>query len=540
MPVKEDVFNLFTNYIKDFQLTTNDDLETDKCYEIITLKIQNAQSPTLVNKKIKGLVNFKPTKGVKIYYTGIPIHSYYASSKSIIEINIISFVSLIFVSCFIYWYFRSYKILLLIMGTILGGFCFGYIVTGLIFPKIHILTFVFSTPLIGICVDYTLHYFCEYKVIKSLTSGLLSTVGALIMLQFTGIELLKQISVFTTSGLFFVFAIVILFFPLLNINFEKNIFNTKFSKKILYIFIAVIILGLPFIKFNDEIKNLYEPSKKMIEAEALYRQIVPIANTKTSFILIEGTGIENILQKEEEISAELNKNSIEYFSLSKFLPSQKRQIENNKLQKKLYEKELKKLKPVIRDINSPEFSNNTIPSKTLMNKMPQLKDFFLAKNKTFMIVFSAKPVSNIKTVNIANEFSKKIKQIRISCLKIVLPVLLLVYFVLGFLFSFGNAHKIILPTIISCLFACSVIHELNVFHILSVFLIIGFGLDYSIFRFNGSKYSKDAVFISCITTVFSFFMLSLTGFKVVSSIGLTLSLGLLSSYILSVLLIDKD
>ena len=84
---------------------------------------------------------------------------------------------------------------------------------------------------------------------------------------------------------------------------------------------------------------------------------------------------------------------------------------------------------------------------------------------------------------------------------------------------------------------------MNLFHVLSLFLITGFSLDYSIFRFNDARtenmyHSRVAVLMSCATTVFSFLLLSLTSFKLVSSLGFMLACGLISSYILSLILIN--
>ena len=81
---------------------------------------------------------------------------------------------------------------------------------------------------------------------------------------------------------------------------------------------------------------------------------------------------------------------------------------------------------------------------------------------------------------------------------------------------------------------------INLFHLLAIFLIIGFGLDYSVFRFTNPEKSGDSVFLSCITTVFSFVLLAFAGFKLISSLGTVLALGLLSSYIFSLKLIKKD
>ena len=45
--------------------------------------------------------------------------------------------------------------------SIITSIVVGYATCALMFPTIHILTFVFSTTIIGVCIDYSLHFFIE-------------------------------------------------------------------------------------------------------------------------------------------------------------------------------------------------------------------------------------------------------------------------------------------------------------------------------------------------------------------------------------------
>lgn len=140
-------------------------------------------------------------KGKTIYLTGTPVHSYYASKKSNIEINIICIISTLALAALCRFYFRSFKVVIPVAFSILFGFLFGYSAAALIFKKLHVLTFVFSTSLIGISLDYSLHYFLtgndkEFK--KSLTASMLTTACAFWGLLFSNIEVLRQIGIFTS------------------------------------------------------------------------------------------------------------------------------------------------------------------------------------------------------------------------------------------------------------------------------------------------------------------------------------------------------
>lgn len=559
LPLEEDPYLLLTDFVKSLGSDTGEQNSLNgKYYEIINLKADDnlALSPSLMNKEVKKLVELQKyytNRELSVYLTGAPIHAYYASERSMNEINIICIISTLFVGLLVYWYFRSFKVLLPVLISLALGMGVGYCATSLLFSSIHILTFVFSTTLIGICVDYSLHYLMESdinKILKSLTVSIFSTICALFILSISGIEILKQMAVFTAAGLITVYLIVVLFYELLPPQRSRNKFNFKFSKIILVGIFLVIAAGLYKINFSDDIRDMYRPSKEMKEAEALYSEVTN-KNLNTSFIVVEGENLEQILEKEEEIAKRLTGNNISYFALSKFIPSRAKQMENQSLIKKLYENRFSKLANYLTtaEIKKLETPTPIFTAEEGAANISSASEFLIDKTHSIIIVYDfqspevLKEISNIRCINLPLDISKRIKEIRLVCLWILAPIFILLYVILGCIFSFKNAHKIILPSIIASVFSISAVSlfgDINLFHILAIFLITGFGLDYSVFRFNGSKNSNDAVFISCLTTVISFSLLALTSFKLISSLGFVLALGLLSSYILSILLISNN
>ena len=559
LPVEEDPFMLLTDFLTGIGGTAGAQTSLKgKYYEILKLKADDnlALSPSLMNKEVKKLVELQKyytNRELNVYLTGAPVHAYYASESSMNEINLICIISTIFVGLLVFFYFRSLKILLPVLTGLAAGMGTGYCVTSLLFDSIHILTFVFSTTLIGICVDYSLHYLMESdikKIIKSLTVSMLSTVCALLMLAISGIEILKQMAVFTSAGLITVYFIVVLFYELLPPQKSRHIFNFKFSKIILAAVFLVIAAGLYKISFSDDIRDMYRPSKDMIYAERLYSQVAN-RDFDTSFIVVEGENLEKILEKEEETAKRLSSNNFSYYSLSKFIPSQSRQSANQALIKNLYDNKISAFSDYLTaaEINKLKVFEHPFTAEEGLQNIYAAQDFLIDKNHSIMIVYDfqspeiLKEISNIRCINLPLDISKRIKEVRLVCLWILAPIFLGLYIILGCIFSFKNAHKIILPSVLASLFAIGAVSlsgDVNLFHVLAIFLITGFGLDYSVFRFNGSKNSNDAVFISCLTTVVSFSLLALTSFKLISSLGFVLAVGLLSSYILSIVLISKD
>ena len=557
LPLDDDPFMLFTDYIKSLSSGTGDYSSinyNDKYYSIITIEINPdlALSPTKINGEIKKLTqqqNKLSVDGVKIYLTGTPIHSYYASSRSMLEINLICILSVIFLLGLFKYYFSDLRHLIPTLTSIGLGMLLGYIVCTLIFPSIHVLTFVFSTTLIGICIDYSLHYFIEKdlsKIFKSLTVSMLTTVSAFAVLLFSGVELLKQIAVFTMTGLFSVYLMVVLFYPLLKIDTKQRTIGFSLSEKtkkiLLYSVAAVAFCGLFFIQFNDDIKDMYVPSKKLAGAEKLYKEVTD-NNSKITFAIVRGNNLQDILEKEEALIKEVNFTKIQ--ALSKYLPSHKQQAKNRELRKNLYNHSLKNYATFLSSEQVNKLLKEEYPADYLdMDKNSIFSEFLIDKNTSLVMLYDIKDPQVIidngyEYIDVQQSISDRIKNCRINCLVMLLPVFVILFILLSVIYKPKNTLKILTPSILATTFSIGVLSifnvEINLFHVLAIFLIIGFGLDYSVFKAGGIKGSKDAVLLSCLTTVFSFLLLALTNFKLISSLGLILSIGLSVSYLTSLI-----
>lgn len=609
--IEDDPFLLLTDFV--MNLNENSQApssftpiqQNDKFYSLVMLDVDKelALSPTVLNKEVKKLVDIQKEfskNGTKVYLTGAPIHSYFASSHSIFEINLICILSTLFVIGLVFWYFGSLSPLIPIGLSIGLGIYAGYCMTALVFRNIHILTFVFSTTLIGVCVDYSLHYFVALKegktgtevikdIFKSLTVSLITTVSAFLILLFADFTLLRQISIFTITGLVTVYGIVVLWYPLLEKiglgykpdcrvgktqcphKTDKDAFvgqaipdnnsNEKYVSLHLCIFapkprltaqllsclIAILlIIGLFHTHFDDNIKNMYTPPKTLLNAEKLFTEIAG-TSADTSIFVVKGNNLEELLQKEEEIADKLN--GIEYQALSKYVPSEKRQKSNQILRKELYRTKLNDFAiflPVQKrsQLISQNYGNNFLSVNNDFEFMK--KNFLIDKNTSIMVVsgYNGEKIDGVRIINFQKDISAQIKHCRRVCLGLLIPIFGLLYLLLAKIYDKKSGLKILLPSICAVillfgflgLFGCSI----NLFHLLAIFLIIGFGLDYSVFRFTNPEKAGDSVFLSCITTVFSFALLAFAGFKLISSLGTVLSLGLLSSYIFSLKLIEKD
>src|SRR5574344_836934 len=522
--------------------------QNGKLYSCLQLDIKK-------NNDIKKISEFqrkyKTNKDKYIILTGSPIHSFVTGSKSKTEINFICIISTLAVILFCKFYFRTTKILIPIMLSIIYGALLGFSVTSLLFKSVHILAFVFSTSLIGITLDYSLHYFLtkndkDFK--KNLTSSMITTVLAFSVLYFSKIRLLKQIAVFTSFGLFGVYLFVILILPMFK-DFTgfyavKPIKINKFKPFVLVFVVFFIVLGMVKLQFNDNIKNLYTPPKNLLNAEKTYQKV--FNPPKVNFLIINGKNTNEILLKEEILSEKLGENNVKTMGLNNFISSVQTQKENQILIKELYQNNLKTYATFLTQKSIDNLITDNKKAVYNVEKFPLNSKFMLDKNTSFLILFNSKnliQISGDKVLDVTTQISKMLKSVRVECLCLIPIIFLILLAFLSFNYGFKKSCLIITSPILGSAFALGVIssfgQEINLFHVLAIFLIIGFSLDYSIFRANGSKSSKDAVLISCISSVFSFLWLSMTSFKLISSLGSVLFIGLLSSYILSLFLISS-
>lgn len=527
----KDPYLLSADYLLSLQ-NNKTTFQNNKYYQKLSLTLTDKKT---INTDLKTITNFHPENG-SIYISGSPVHTYKTATKSALEINIICLISTILLVVLCKLYFNSYKTILPIGLSILTGFSTGLLTTVLLFKQLHILTLVFGTSLIGISLDYSLHYINakinNKNITKELTVSMLTTVIAFLILTLSDVELIKQIGIFTASGLIGVYTFVTLMFSkfeLPNINNPLKYFTVP---KVIICFVILSVLGIANIKFNDDIKSFYTPEKELLKSEQMNSEIF---NTKSlSFITIKEPSINANLEQESKIKEELNSQNINSISITNFIPQPSAQKENRTLVKELYNKNLDNYAKFLSKEQIQNLKTNIKTPKNL-SEISLVKQFSIDENTTYLVAFGTP--HNIEYINLTADISKIIKNIRLKCLKL-LPIVFLVYFaVLAACYKPKKAFKIILNPTLASVFAIVIVslfgQDINVFHILSIFLILGFSLDYAIFMANGGKTSKDSVFISFITSFISFMLLSFTSFKLISSMGLVISIGLATSYILS-------
>ena len=521
---------------------------------------------------------------IKIYISGVPIHAYYSQKSAQKEITIISAVSLIFICLIFLFIFKSVKPYIISMISIAVSSATSFFLLSILLDSIHIFAFVFGTSLIGVSLDYSIHFITEWynekdkkevlrKILPSMNLSFITTIASYFALSLTSLSLLKQTALFSIFGLASSFLTVIIIYPIIfkndnrflreNIlNKTKNILagyvdflNIKFVLFLTIFVILISIINIPKLKVNFSSNQLYNPPDFLTYNETeIYKRLN--SSLSRNIIISRGNSLNEALENEETLENYFTN----YRALSKIFYSKSRQRENIKL---VEDNLMPLLKKQTEDLGFDNEIYNKIKSEfesvkneflnieDLIESIDELKKLIVKNNGKYFIISTTDETEtkiieneNIKIFNINFEINEALDKTARTAIKTALISYIIIFLFMIIFLSKKHAIAIIIIQIISILVNLSV-HSIfnfsvNIFSVFALILSIGISIDYCIF-FSKSKAKKEvtflSIFLAMITTALSFGTLSFSGFIPVKSFGLFLFIGILVTFLLSPVLL---
>ncbi len=538
----------------------------------------------------------KAYSDAKFVFSGTPFHSHKSSTNASREISIISTISLLAVLLMLIFTFRTALPIAAAFASILISLAFAFCVTTSIFGSIHALTLVFGTSLIGSCIDYSLHFFVNWKarlelksgsqiknfLLKGLTLSLASTEICYLLLIFTPFPLLRQMAVFSLTGILSSFLTVICLYPLFPLQNDEKRFFPDFQKKFLpevrlnfkplksYILFLLILIPLIIIAVNhknlrihNDLSALYKMQGRLKDDTILSSKVLNY--TPSSWFVLQAKSQEELLQKEEDFALQFQKGtgSAKYLCLSSIIPSQKLQASSIAAGKNLLENysegqfenlgfdDSKILSSQIKKRLSLQQEILT-PDSELPEQIRSIKDMlWLGKigdnyYSVFMPTanFDPKVCKALAQKNTGIFYQNKVGQIseglnHISRLILIMfgIAFVIISFTLRLFFSARQTRKITGVPLFSLLWILAVFTAtktpLDFFCITGIILVFGLGIDYIIYmtQHEGGKLERAAIILSFLTTALSFGALALSSFVPVHAIGLAIFTGLTAAFV---------
>ena len=386
-----------------------------------------------LNRVLDSLKQAKP--GLVVAKSGVPFHSYESSDRAMSEIAWISGVSVVLILLLLLYVFRSPLPIVATLSTIAIAVFTALTFTWYLFGNIHVFTLVFGTSIIGVSIDYAVHFFVHWKtgvrnvrssIIKGLLLGFLTTELSYIALTFAEFSLLRQMAVFSIVGLLSAFLTITLLFHAVFENamasgegivaksvpanlptqFPKVFLNAyaKFPKwgiRLMFaLFILALLPGLILLHIHTDIGNFYTMNEEIKASEALTSKLNNLGVAPTYFI-VEGKAEYEVLESEEQLTQRLANAEKEglvkaYLATSNVIPPEKYRIEQYvifwklffgkwSLLNKFFENKSVLIKPNVRDylteigvendsafVASLDLSNNITMIRSLENySLPQ-------------------------------------------------------------------------------------------------------------------------------------------------------------------------
>lgn len=502
-----------------------------------------------VLERLNGKLDSLKNAGFTIARSGVPFHSFESSRNAQTEIAWISGISITAILILLLCVFKTPLPIFCTIASISVAAGTALLATWSIFESIHIFTLVFGTSVIGVSIDYAIHFFTDWKngasgdvvrkhILKGLLLGFMTTELSYAALTFANFPLLRQMAVFSLIGLASSLLTILFLFPCLPISKDKTglskrvpqkfielydfILKGKIQKILLAVFLLALVPGLYLLNIKTDMRSLYSMSDDLKNSEVLNARLNNLGISANYFI-VEGASAEETLQNEERLCLRLDsaKNASlikNYLATSSFLPSSKTQRESFENLKSL----------VAQSISAPEFAeylrnvgveNDSLfmagfekspkyltAESTLPQTFQQLKNMLwigAVENKFYSAVFPLHVTPNFDAVNFAQglpgvyavnkmqNINETLTQLSHVALLLVAVAYAVVFVILVCVYGFFVAVRIIRAPVISCLFLAAVFGYCNIafnfFAIVGVILTLGIGIDYALFFKEGGK-----------------------------------------------------
>lgn len=539
--------------------------------------------------------NFPDTQ---LLLMGAVQHAVWGASSAKREVALIGNGSLLGVILLVWFVFRRASALFVSLLPLGAGILAGLLATLLCFKEIHLITLVFGSSVIGVAMDYSLHYLTEHykdsdrfssaqclqRVFPGITMAMVTSAIAYAAIGFAPFPVLRQIALFSCAGLFMAWLTVVSLYPSLMqpalfntprylhwshiIDLRlRHLFDNRYRRIALIIIALAMIPGVLRLHANDDLRLLQTPEPGIAAMEKQVQALTGLQQ-EGRFFLIEGETLEQLLQRSEQLYDWLAEQQPATTAdlLTHYLPSIKRQRENFQQQQMLYRSDfiqhwqytLGLSANIIAD-NQKLFSQEPTHWLTLdeIKNTPVLMNMlsrfqltetprgwiatgFVRNGDAAALANYAIQHEGVHWMDPVSDISTLFRHYREQTGWMMVLAYAVIAGVLCWRYKPAQAWRVMLAPLLAAWFTLGLLGyanvPLNLFHVLAMLLVLGVGIDYSVF-FAESNNHRDAIMLavvlSTLTTLLSFGLLALSKTAAISSFGIVISIGLVCALLFS-------
>ena len=491
--------------------------------------------------------------------------------------------------------FRRWRVLLAFV-PVLVGMLFGAVACVALFGHMHVMTLVLGSSLIGVAVDYPLHYLSKSWSLKpwrswpalrltlsGLTLSLITSAIGYLALAWTPFPALTQIAVFSAAGLLGAYLSAVCLLPALlkNVELQPAQWPLRLAERLvqlretllehvrtpvlLALLVAFCAGGLVQLQSKNDIRQWVGAPQRLTDEAQTIARITGYQPT-SQFFLVRAANQQQLLERQAALSERLqqlvNLDKLQgYLALDQLLspPSQQQQVREALSKLPQYwqplldlgvplaslQTELQQLQNLpAEDIDAALAGPLGEPYRTLwlgptadgVAAMTSLQGL----NNPSLLRVQALDLPGVTLVDRLGELNNVFAATQISAAELKLASCVLIVLVLTVPFGFGGALRIVALPLLAALCSLASLgwlgQPLTLFSLFGLLLVTAISVDYAILmreQVGGAAVSLLGTLLAALTTWLSFGLLAVSSTPAVSNFGLSVSLGLAFSFILA-------
>ncbi|MBH3445404.1 MMPL family transporter [Pseudomonas moraviensis] len=491
--------------------------------------------------------------------------------------------------------FRRWGVLLAFV-PVLVGMLFGAVACVALFGHMHVMTLVLGSSLIGVAVDYPLHYLSKSWSLKpwrswpalrltlpGLPLSLITSVIGYLALAWTPFPALTQIAVFSAAGLLGAYLSAVCLLPALlkNVQLRPAQWPLRLAERLIHLreallgcmrtpallalLIAFCVGGLMQLQSKNDIRQWVGAPQHLTDEAQTIARITGYQPT-SQFFLIRAANQEQLLERQAALSERLqqlvNLDKLQgYLALDQLVsaPSQQQQVREslNRLPSfwqplldlgvpvTALQNELQQLQTLpAEDIDAALAGPLGEPYRTLW--LGPTEDGVAAitslqgLNNPSLLRVQALDLPGVVLVDRLGDLNKVFAATQISAAELKLASCVLIVLVLMLPFGLTGALRIVALPLLAALCSLASLgwlgQPLTLFSLFGLLLVTAISVDYAILmreQVGGAAVSLLGTLLAAVTTWLSFGLLAVSSTPAVSNFGLSVSLGLAFSFMLA-------
>jgi predicted exporter len=521
---------------------------------------------------------------LRLYRAGAIFHADHAAASARLQMSLISAATGALILLIYILMFKSIRPALLAIFLILSCLAIGLAVTFVFFDRIHVMVVVFASALIGMVVDYSTYYFItgiahpsdsaverRTSIFRPLTLGMATSVAAFAALLASPIPAFRQIAILGGVGLFAAWALALYLLPVLEgrrrvvtafaEGAQRSVQRalTWRARPIAGMLLAgavAVVTGIAISRDNvlDDVRRFQTPAPDLAAEEAHIRAATGFV-MPSAFFLVTGGSDQEQKQNEEalldKIGAAEPQTDIVALAASRLDPS----TETAAMQKALLQNALlaDNLSPLLDQLGVKGSSPYDLTDSSAADPPPSLVTAL--RGQTGAVFWSIVPLTvsatavpteirdapHWKVVDPASGYSELLGSYRWNATLGLIGGTLLTAISLVLVYRRLSALWIMLPTVLAMLAAPSLLALAGIsysfFSAMALFLVVGAGVDYSIFQWErrgaSGRWTRLGIALAALMTCTSLGLLGFSSIYPVASFGMTVALGIFLSLVLS-------